>query len=193
MSKCLRFIDIQNAMSTCDQMLLLRILKFLMMTQIWYEDWMIKYDDSMIKYDDSMIKYDDWMIKYDDWMIKYDDLMIKWPKKDQTVTRGCPTPPCFGTGIPSDEARGRFSVGSATGLDPIELFWPSDRVGRGPIGIDFTRPNLAKARSGRIYRLPPLPPTPLLHVPLDCVVPCCCRVVTSRRFVLFLCFCVLSF
>ena len=73
-----------------------------MMTQIWYEDWMIKYDDSMIKYDDSMIKYDDWMIKYDDWMIKYDDLMIKWPKKDQTVTRGCPTPPCFGTGIADD-------------------------------------------------------------------------------------------
>ena len=55
-------------------------------------------------------------------MIKYDDLMIKWPKKDQTVTRGCPTPPCFGIGIVDDGGVGRAHVGSATGLDPIELF-----------------------------------------------------------------------
>ena len=30
----------------------------------------------------------------------------KWQKKDQTVTRGCPEPPCFGNGIVDDVARG---------------------------------------------------------------------------------------
>ena len=62
------------------------------------------------------------MIKYNVCTIKYDDLMIKWPKKDQTVTRGYPKPPCFGIRIASDGGVGRASVGSATGLDPIELF-----------------------------------------------------------------------
>ena len=76
----------------------------------------------------------------------------KWQKKDQTVTRGCPEPPCFGNGIVDDVARGPHYLGvgekdqqvtkgcpeascfgtgiaddegvggSATGLDPIELF-----------------------------------------------------------------------
>ena len=46
----------------------------------------------------------------------------KWQKNDQTVTRGCPEPLCFGNGIVDDVARGRCHVGSATGLDPIELF-----------------------------------------------------------------------
>ena len=35
----------------------------------------------------------------------------KWQKKDQTVTRGCPEPPCFGNGIVDDVARGPHYLG----------------------------------------------------------------------------------
>jgi len=85
----------------------------------------------------------------------------KWPKRDQTVTRGCPEPSSFGTGITADEARGRGNSGSATGLDPIELFWSFDPwIIRTHWYKFWTAQHWLKPGSGRIYRLPPLPPTP---------------------------------
>ena len=87
----------------------------------------------------------------------------KWQKKDQTVTRGCPEPPCFGNGIVDDVARGpaQSRVGDRFGPHGALLILRSDRSD--PLGRNFnTAQHWLKPGSGRIYRLPPLPPTPLI-------------------------------
>ena len=90
----------------------------------------------------------------------------KWQKKDQTVTRGCPEPPCFGNGIVDDVARGpaQSRVGDRFGPHRALLILRSgdrwDPLGRSP----NTAQHWLKPGSGRIYRLPPLPPTPSISV-----------------------------
>ena len=97
----------------------------------------------------------------------------KWLKKeDQTVTRGCPEPPCFGNGIVDDVARGpaQSRVGDRFGHHRALLILRSlDQ--KDPLGRNFnTAQHWLKPGSGRIYRLPPLPPTPSFFVVLCCAV-----------------------
>ena len=62
-------------------------------------------------------------------------------------------------------AQSRNGDGSATGLDPIELFWSFDPwIIRTHWYQFWTAQHWLKPGSGRIYRLPPLPPTPSISV-----------------------------
>ena len=72
---------------------------------------------------------------------------MKMAKRDQTVTRGCPEPSSFGTGIPSDKARapGADRVGDRFGPHRALLILRSlDH--KDPSGQVLNGPTLAKAR-----------------------------------------------
>jgi hypothetical protein len=76
------------------------------------------------------------------------------------VTRGCPEPSSFGTGIPSDEARGPGSdrVGDRFGPHKALLILRSlDH--KDPSGQVLNGPTLAKARERPDLKAYALPPT----------------------------------
>jgi hypothetical protein len=84
----------------------------------------------------------------------------KWQKKDQTVTRGCPEPPCFGNGIVDDVARGpaQSRVGDRFGPHRALLILRSlDQ--KDPSGQVLNGPTLAKARERPDLKAYALPPT----------------------------------
>ena len=138
-----------------------------------------------------MLRLNDQMQRLHDQIRRFNDQMTqKGPNGDQRL----PYAPVFWNWNPirRGQRTGACGVGDRFGPHRALLTLRSGRAGAHWERF-YTAQHWLQPGSGRIYRLPPLPPTPLIHVPLDCVVPCCCRVVTSRRFVLFLCFCVLSF